>query len=607
MLGLKRLNDKNEKELNYNYIVSADIETKDGLLGSDFWLGAICDRNGTYIFKDLDSFMRKLLSYSDRYVIFFHNLNFDGRFIKNWLKKHNIEHKTSYYSGGILKISIRKRKKAYLKIRDSFALVGYSQDKWLEAFNLPHKKAVKWENATEKEVIERVKYDVESLRKLIILTNKMFYRKFGINFFKSETISQLALKLYRKKYMPVDVIPNPYIRSVKGRQYDVKWEIYNFVRESYAGARVEVFDLNEFENVNYYDFNSLYPSVMKDLQLPYAYFTYYPNADIKLLNTLLWKYEGFACVRVRVRKDVKFPILWVKKDGKLIFPTGEFEGTYTFLELREFLRENQGEILECKKIFFAKVSANLFSRFISDLYEERKRLKEQNNPLQFVLKIVMNSSYGKFGQRTETNEIMECESMKEFLTYCQAGAEILDAENLVVSIKRQSYSMFRLVHIASYITAAARIKLYRALKEADKEGIVIYCDTDSIITTAELENSKELGRLKLEYKCKKFRAFAPKVYYMETETEKVYKAKGFPKKWLKENHPESPEEFIDLLKKGYEEWRYVSTKLFFRRKNDIVKKDLYLAYALLKRRLKSQYDKRLVLNDLRTKPVHIII
>jgi hypothetical protein len=85
------------------------------------------------------------------------------------------------------------------------------------------------------------------------------------------------------------------------------------------------------------------------------------------------------------------------------------------------------------------------------------------------------------------------------------------------------------VGVASAITAYSRI-LMTQFKNNPKINLY-YSDTDSIYTDSDLDqtfiSNKILGKLKLENVIKKAIFLSPKVYYLETEDNKViYKVKG---------------------------------------------------------------------------------
>ena len=81
--------------------------------------------------------------------------------------------------------------------------------------------------------------------------------------------------------------------------------------------------------------------------------------------------------------------------------------------------------------------------------------------------------------------------------------------------------------ISIYITALARNKLYQRL--IDIENDVFYIDTDSIFTTRTLNNSTELGELKLEYTADEYYLIKPKFYALKINDKYKIKIKGCSK------------------------------------------------------------------------------
>jgi hypothetical protein len=103
------------------------------------------------------------------------------------------------------------------------------------------------------------------------------------------------------------------------------------------------------------------------------------------------------------------------------------------------------------------------------------------------------------------------------------------------------------VAIASAITAYARIHMSQFKNNPD--FILYYSDTDSIYIDRPLPDhlvdSKVLGKMKLENICNKAIFLSAKVYYLETENDKViYKVKG-----LKHEIELTMNDFKNLLNK----------------------------------------------------------
>jgi len=134
-------------------------------------------------------------------------------------------------------------------------------------------------------------------------------------------------------------------------------------------------------------------------------------------------------------------------------------------------------------------------------------------------------------------------------------------------------------HISAYITAYARVKLFNYLKMADTP---VYCDTDSVYCRSLGENSKELGKMKIEHRFGRFRAYLPKVY----EADDIKKAKGIPSHILKR---------IPSLSVLYEqpaEWESLaSMRRSISAKSNVSFGGGLLKYVLMTRRLRQTYSK----------------
>jgi hypothetical protein len=153
-------------------------------------------------------------------------------------------------------------------------------------------------------------------------------------------------------------------------------------------------------------------------------------------------------------------------------------------------------------------------------------MKADKNPMELVVKLLLNSLYGKFGQKFKDRENVIHKS--------QITPEMISADMRLSDISGTDYysvkeevapSLFCIPIWAVYITAYARIKLYDYIAHSDP----IYFDTDSIITKNEIPVSSELGEMKLESKLKKCVVVKPKFYfYVNDKDEFKSRIKGMP-------------------------------------------------------------------------------
>jgi hypothetical protein len=90
-------------------------------------------------------------------------------------------------------------------------------------------------------------------------------------------------------------------------------------------------------------------------------------------------------------------------------------------------------------------------------------------------------------------------------------------------------SRFNINIWAVYVTAYARIRITDLIRKHN----ALYCDTDSLITTDEINDSKELGELKLEHRINKGFIVRPKFYgFRDTENKDNVRIKGVNVKFV---------------------------------------------------------------------------
>jgi len=332
------------------------------------------------------------------------------------------------------------------------------------------------------------------------------------------TIASTSMSLFKNKYL-------------KQKYYIHKEDILKEIFKSYYGGRTEAFKRGIFTNANYYDFNSLYPSVM--------YNKVYPDPNTlrtTRLNTnkYIMNYEGVSNIEINI-PYTNIPVLPHRaKNGKVIFPCGNLKGWYTHIEIREAIK--QGAILtKVYKTHYYMRTCSPFKDYVSTLYNKRLEYKKINSPMQYVTKIFMNSLYGKFGQRftNKENTIHESLVTKRDL---DNATNIIRNKDYFVLRQDTKPSSFCVPIWAVYIASYSRLKLFKVLKDNDP----IYCDTDSIITKNTLKYSKKLGDLDLEIKIKEGVVVRPKFYALVDENTQYVKIKGLSRRL-------SYYEFIGLL------------------------------------------------------------
>jgi hypothetical protein len=273
--------------------------------------------------------------------------------------------------------------------------------------------------------------------------------------------------------------------------------------------------------------------------------------------------EFIASLIISYPTSQRIPCLPFRRNGKLIFPTGTFNGTWTAPEIRQAVSDG-AEILKVNWVYsYGKRKCRPFTEWVNHIYGLRRKTEEPF--LNYALKIFLNSVFGKF---TEAGK----------LTIYKDG-KVSTLEN------RPPHSN---VVLGAYTTAYGRLTLLKALRE--NENTVCYCDTDSVFLrkAKPLRTGKELGEWKLEGVFERCHFVLPKTYLaVRADGSKITKAKGIPKR--------SADEFFDSYCANYDSpIRFRESKRRNLSPNVWIKKT---------RKLSAKYEKRTVLKNGNTLPI----
>lgn len=294
-------------------------------------------------------------------------------------------------------------------------------------------------------------------------------------------------------------------------------QVETMERESYRGGRCEAFFIGDLTDVYKVDVNSMYPFLMSTKEYPIRLLSganaILPNDIYQVLK------ENHRFVIANVNLDMNEACIGIKRD-KLIFPIGKFKATLTSPELNYIIENPEmGKILDFQQISVYETK-NIFSDYVKFFYDLKTNARNPSEKL--MSKLFLNSLYGKFGQRqnSETRHIDDSTS-DEIDINAKMAIESLGISRLVNSEKKRTYvklgdSVYQcpmkldessensFCAIGSAVTSYARIYLDELIRKAGREN-VFYCDTDSLVVNDRglqnlnsFINETELGKLKLE-------------------------------------------------------------------------------------------------------------
>jgi hypothetical protein len=199
------------------------------------------------------------------------------------------------------------------------------------------------------------------------------------------------------------------------------------------------------------------------------------------------------------------------------------------------------EIKNVKKM----ITCQYYDKFLEEFIEKNNKIREMSPIHKIIGKNNNNTFYGRLGMNPER---MDEEIISEIKDKYEKITEI---NGIFIGQKKKEKSISNVL-ISASITSKARIKLYKGIKEVEKEGgRVLYTDTDSIIAAFKKNElskkiNKKMGEVLFDSKKEdtiiKEGVFAmPKTYALRYEDgREIVKIKGFN---VKPNFEEFKEKF----------------------------------------------------------------
>jgi len=412
--------------------------------------------------------------------------------------------------------------------------------------------------------VEYNQKDTEILFKFCDLFQKNI-NKLGLNL--RPTIARMAMDFWRSKFQKMK-IPQNSCRNVLS---------------AYYGGRTEAFYIGELEgDIRVADVRSMYPFCMRNNPFPFGF--------IKKCDWTRTEFGVIHCL-VKIPIDIEVPPLPVHSKGKLIFPVGEVEGWWTFVELRYAL--DYGVKLDVVyEAYGTDTECHPFDEYIDTTYGMRQESREAGDDFGVMLwKLFMNCLYGKYGQHKK-GVILKSEVTEQDLeTYVLKG---LCGEFKILEEKDDGISPTSNFIWAAYVTSYARIYLHKAFRVVCDAGHkLFYGDTDSIFylhndpfnPESPFKLGTELGQFD-EEKFVKAEVTTLKAYKLtKADGKEKLACKGVPQKYMAEFLEEG---LVDIVKPM--------------RMREGMKRELGLnVWGTITKKMQSVYDKREVLESGETK------
>ena len=444
-------------------------------------------------FRKANEFWEWVTGVCDDYgetVIYAHNWNFDGGILSPEINLPELGFELlKHINDGTPPVIITYRKvRQSLRLLDTLnyftsSLAAMGSSVGLEKLPLP-------ESAEDDDVwIEYCRRDVEILRDAVLLLRSFILENdLGS---MANSLAGLSFAAYRKRFMGIVPMIHDRVRYLE------------IERAAYHGGRSEAFWRGHIpEPVWKLDVNSLYPAMMLG-PISYKPDTFLREIPVSMLQEIIDSGQGVAAV-VDVNTDI--PAYPYYDGERLLFPIGRWTDSYCTPEISMMLAHGHITRVRLCATYHRDI---LFADFVRQCFAWRMEYRAAGNKaFDYMAKILMNSLYGKFGQRGRVWTDKEPDMPDWFGD--TVGWNMLDDGRLVKMRLRHGRTQYlskdaeseqSVPIIAAEITALARQHLWRLIEAA---GEVYYVDTDSLVVgRSGLDNLQahigdKLGELKIE-------------------------------------------------------------------------------------------------------------
>lgn len=328
-----------------------------------------------------------------------------------------------------------------------------------------------------------------------------------------KTLASTSFSIWRKSYLEKN-LKIPFSENVRKQ-----------ARLAYHGGFVWPYQVGKIEGELFQlDIRSLYPHIMREKQFPADFYESLSGVNQKELEKLVKNHLVVALCEVRGGK-VPMP---VTLGGRTLYCTGDFQSWLTTPEIDSLL--NSGSEIRALRLQLYE-AARPFTHFVDSLIEKRNAcLAAKDKFGSYLYKLLLNSLYGKFGQKNPKWVYFVDENGED-------GVELEIDVDLHTRESRRSERIGKLVResceetesyyshpaLAAHVTAYGRIYLQNLIENAGHEN-VFYVDTDSLLVNrigfTRLKNlghvvDGELGKLQLEFVATQGYVYGKKDYELD--------------------------------------------------------------------------------------------
>lgn len=508
-------------------------------------------RNGTITFikemtfrgvecgKDFINYIDNWSTFDNNFLLMAHNAMYDFSFIKNYLRNENI-----MKSGNMLKQVKSKtlNTNKNVIIRDTYSIISDKLENFGEMFNLNQEKEVMPYSIYTEKSVEKKSTTYSIKKALKSLCNNKDKKQFNTNIKKWNLVSgkefnhikyaeiycKIDVEVLEKGYISfrnsifkicdtlnidnIDILDMisiaqtsflmTYLTGCYEGCYELSGVVREFIQQSIIGGRVMTRDNKKWHTkipLGDFDGVSLYPSAMARID---GYLMGKPKVIMN--GTIPEKADGyFVEIEILdVKKKLHFPIVTYKdKDGNRVY-SNDFRGKVVVdkTTLEDWIKFQKIEFEIIRGYYFDEGRNDTVNKIITNLFQKRLEEKKKGNPIQKVYKLLMNSAYGKLGQKP-INEKIDFRYGIDGEAYIHNHYNSIrdyqkNGEAYIFRTHKAINSHYNMAHLNSEVLSMSKRIMNEVMCLAeDLKILMYYTDTDSI----HIDNDK-IALLALKYK-----------------------------------------------------------------------------------------------------------
>lgn len=509
----------------------------------------VCSNKYNSTKETVNDFLDNLIR-DGKSICYFHNLKYDYNILEKYMSIiKKCEKDNQIYNVVVLHKNIK------IEFRDSYKLLPFSLSKFQTEFNLPNnickKEAISYEYYTKENHNKRINID-DYCKLLSIKEQKIFNEQIKNEISYNEEDNTFNPVEYYKEYLKLDclVLKNGLIKfrelikqitddkmdilecltissltdkyMIKKGAYNDVYKITGNVREyisrAVMGGRVAVNEKYKKQVIEKkiadYDGVSLYPSAInrlcREMGLPTGKALRYKKEE---LNE--WKNKHYSIMTVKILKVNKYqqmPIIAHKSSTKIDYKNEIPENDIIIdnITLEDYINFHKIDYEIIDGIYWNGEGNKTMGKIVNELFNERLKQKKSNPALSNVIKLMLNSAYGKTIMKQSNTKNVILNYTKEKLDNYKYNNFNTIKEFRILSINEDKSNVeFKQIccdtsynrgHIGCAILSMSKRIMNEVFDVANTNNLSIYyTDTDSIHCNYDDVKMLE-DKYKIEYK-----------------------------------------------------------------------------------------------------------